>query len=148
MYTRCGLLRLLSELGSIATPLCLNQIMRFLNDADTLMRPAGGHSRAEGVMLVVAMFLSSVCQSLALQHYIALCFASGAHAKALIQQRVFKAVCVLPISTVQDLTAGQLTNLISKDAAKIQDFMLFGHNIWSAPLTACWVTISVNIYNT
>jgi hypothetical protein len=101
MYTRCGLLRLLSELGAIATPLCLNQIVRFLNDADTLMRPAGGHSRTEGVVLVVAMFLSSVCQSLALQHYIALCFACGAHAKALIQQRVFKAVCVLPVSSVQ-----------------------------------------------
>ena len=143
MYIRCGLLRLLAEMGSIATPLCLNQIMRFLNDSGTLLQPAGSHSRAEGVLLVVAMFLSSVCQSLALQHYIALCFASGAHAKALIQQRVFKAVCSLPVSTVQDLTAGQLTNLISKDSAKIQDFLLFGHNIWSAPLTALWVTMSL-----
>jgi hypothetical protein len=32
--------------------------------------------------------------------------------------------------------AGQLTNLMVKDTAKIQDMMLFGHNIWSAPLTA------------
>ena len=97
---------------------------------------------------VVCSQASLVCANregcgLALQHYIALCFASGAHARALVQLSIFRKVLVLPTVTIQDVTAGQLTNLMSKDAGKIQDFLLFGHNIWSAPLTAAWVTLSL-----
>ena len=84
MYTTCGFLRLLAELGSMSSPLCLNQIMRYLNDSDTLLNVSGSHTRTEAAVLVMAMFFASVCQSIALQHYIALCFASGAHAKALV----------------------------------------------------------------
>jgi len=143
MYTRCGVLRLMAELGLMARPLCLNQIMRYLNDADTLLNAAGGHTNAEGIALVLVMFLASLWQSLSLEHYIALTFSSGAHAKALVQQRVFTSVCSLPVTCVHDLTAGQLTNLMAKDAGKIEEFLRFGHNIWSAPLTATWVTASL-----
>jgi ABC-type multidrug transport system fused ATPase/permease subunit len=122
----------------MSSPLCLNQIMRFLSNSDTLLSAAGSHTHLEGGVLVAAMFLASVWHSLALQHYIALCFASGAHAKALVQHRVFLSVLSLPTSTIQDLSTGQLTNLMAKDAGKVQDFMLFVHNIWSAPLSACW----------
>ena len=138
MTIRCGMLRLLAEVGSMSSPLCLNQIMRFLSNSDTLLSAAGSHTHLEGGVLVAAMFLASVWHSLALQHYIALCFASGAHAKALVQHRVFLSVLSLPTSTIQDLSTGQLTNLMAKDAGKVQDFMLFVHNIWSAPLSACW----------
>ena len=138
MTIRCGMLRLLAEVGSMSSPLCLNQIMRFLSNSDTLLSAAGSHTRLEGGVLVATMFLASVWHSLALQHYIALCFASVAHAKALVQHRVFLSVLSLPTSTIQDLSTGQLTNLMAKDAAKVQDFMLFVHNIWSAPLSACW----------
>ena len=50
MYTRCGLLRLLSELGAIATPLCLNQIVRFLNDADLRSARNVGRLMAEDLI--------------------------------------------------------------------------------------------------
>lgn len=76
---------------------------------------------------------------LQLNHYIALCFESGAHAKAMMMHIVFAKALRLHSSTVQDVTAGQLINLMSKDAAKLQEFTLFGHNLWSAPLTALWV---------
>jgi ATP-binding cassette subfamily C (CFTR/MRP) protein 1 len=143
MYLRCGLLRLLAELAAMASPLCLHQIMVYLSNKDTLINSSGGHTALEGGILVVAMFAASVWQSLALQHYIALCFSSGAHAKALVQLRLSRCLVSLPQTTVQDVTAGQLTNLMVKDAAKMQDFLLFGHNMWSAPLTAAWVTISL-----
>jgi hypothetical protein len=55
---------------------------------------------------VLAMFMASVWQSLALQHYIALCFASGAHAKALVQHSLFRRLIELPQTTIQDVTAG------------------------------------------
>ena len=60
----------------------------------------------EGGALVLAMFIASVWQSLALQHYIALCFASGAHAKALVQHSLFRRLIELPQTTIQDVTAG------------------------------------------
>ena len=52
---------------------------------------------------------------------------------------VFAKALRLHSSTVQDVTAGQLINLMSKDASKLQEFTLFGHNLWSAPMTALWV---------
>ena len=50
MYTRCGLLRLLAEGAAMLSPLCLNQIMRYLNNFDTLIDAAGSHTRAEGAV--------------------------------------------------------------------------------------------------
>lgn len=55
---------------------------------------------------MLGMFLASVWQSLALQHYVALCFSSGAHAKALAQHTLFRRLVSLPQTTVRDVTAG------------------------------------------
>ena len=55
---------------------------------------------------MLGMFLASVWQSLALQHYVALCFSSGAHAKALAQHILFRRLVSLPQTTVRDVTAG------------------------------------------
>ena len=43
MYIQCGVLRILAEMGSMASPLCLYQIMRFLSDKDSLINDAGSH---------------------------------------------------------------------------------------------------------
>ena len=138
-----GALRLLAEVAAAASPLCLHQLLRFLADGDTLLRSAGSHTSAEGALFAAALFLASVCHSLALQHYIAWCFSSAAHARALVQYRVFSAALALPIPTLHAMTHAKVTNLVIKDAGKIQDFLLFAHNIWSAPLSALWVCIGL-----
>uniref|UniRef100_A0A7S0EXI0 ATP-dependent transporter ycf16 n=1 Tax=Hanusia phi TaxID=3032 RepID=A0A7S0EXI0_9CRYP len=139
LYAWCGFLRLCSELGSMASPLLLNQMLKYLSDQSNMFAAANHHSFTEGYMIALLMLLAAVFQSLCLQHYIGMCFECGAYARSTVMNLVFGKVLRLQSSSIQDISSGQLTNLMTKDAAKIQEFILFGHNIWSAPFTAAWV---------
>jgi hypothetical protein len=39
------------------------------------------------------------------------------------------------------ISSGKLIQLQSKDADKMETFVLFAHNLWSAPINAAWIAL-------
>ena len=120
MYFKCGVFRLLTEIFAMCTPFCLNQLMLCIGDKNSMIARQGEHSDSEGYILAFCMLVAAVFQSVTLNQYIGLCFESGAHARSITMQLVYEKTLKLEPSSVQDISTGQLINLMSKDAAKIQ----------------------------
>ena len=120
MYFKCGVFRLLTEIFAMCTPFFLNQLMLCIGDKNSMIARQGQHSDSEGYVLAFCMLIAAVFQSVTLNLYIGLCFESGAHARSVTMQMVYEKTLKLEPSSVQDISTGQLINLMSKDAAKIQ----------------------------
>jgi hypothetical protein len=120
MYYKCGIFRLLTEMFAMCTPFLLNQLMLSIGDKNSMIAKQGQHTRTEGYILAGLMLVAAVAQSVTLNQYIGLCFETGAHARAVTMHMVYAKTLKLEPSAVQDISTGQLLNLMSKDAAKIQ----------------------------
>lgn len=122
-----GALRLVAELCNIANPLLLYLLIQHCQN------PTAPFS--EGVWLAVALFLLSSVQFLALQHYIDGAFTVAMAVGSLCKVLVFNKALALPSAGLQAYPSGKLSNYQTKDAQKLNQFILFAHNLWCAPLT-------------
>ena len=59
--------------------------------------------------------------------------------RATIVAAVYNKALVLSRSSRRNLPAGKLIQLQTKEADKMETFILFAHNLWSAPLNAMWI---------
>lgn len=56
-------MRLLTELGTMSTPMLLNQLMKCIADKDNWIAPAGQHRNYEGYVLALMMFVVAIMTS-------------------------------------------------------------------------------------
>ena len=64
LYVRCGVMRAMTELGTMASPTLLNQLMKCIADKDNWIASAGQHSPYEGYALAAMMFVAAVLTSI------------------------------------------------------------------------------------
>ena len=122
--------RVLSEAATATTPLLVQQCIRVAQgDAR-----AGTGLLAQPLWLGFALFLSSMLQFTALNQYIYRCFTSAHYSRALLAAIVYDKALRLTRAARGD--PGSVVQLVGKDAEAAESFMIFAHNVWSAPLSA------------
>jgi hypothetical protein len=67
MYVRCGVMRLLTELGGMLSPVLLNQLMKWIADKPNAFADSGEHSMVEGYLIATAMFTAAVLTSVSVR---------------------------------------------------------------------------------
>ena len=82
----------------------------------------------QGLALVLAVTIAQLNMSLCLRHYFFMCYRVGLRVRSSVVMAVFqKALCV----TAQlDKSVGEITNLMSVDAQRLQDNVTYLHAIW------------------
>ncbi|KAF7729547.1 hypothetical protein EC973_004221 [Apophysomyces ossiformis] len=106
----------------------------------------------QGVLIAVAMFLTSVCQTMFLHQYFQRCFTTGMRLRAALVTAIYKKTLLLSNASRQKSTVGEIVNHMSVDAQRLMDLCTYFHIVWSGPLqiiialTLLWKTMGPSIW--
>ncbi|OQR99803.1 hypothetical protein ACHHYP_04419 [Achlya hypogyna] len=139
-FVLAGVLRGIRATLLFTAPLVLKAMIAFLNDPSA---PA-----ADGYILVAIIFVSGVVQSLCIRQYTYLASEVGMCFRSAVQAALFRKS--LEIAPDAARSSGQVTNLMSVDATRVQKLTVDLHSIWVVPyliiLSSCllWSEIGVS----
>eukprot|EP01033_Poteriospumella_lacustris_P011634 gene11634-8288_t len=121
-FAFAGCIKLVHDSSLFLGPLLLNRLIRFLADGDQPL--------AYGLGLVACLFLISLCQSLCLRQYFWLCFRTGMNLRAAVVTSVYAKTMVISGDALSRRTTGEISNLMSVDAGRLQELTPYLHAVW------------------
>jgi len=125
-FLRAGLLKMIHDISIFVGPQVLHGLITYMSDADAPL--------SRGLGLTAAVTLSQLAMSLALRHYFYKCYLTGLRVRTAVVSAVYRKALVLSASERQTRSAGEIVNLISVDAQRMQDLTTYLHAVWYSPL--------------
>jgi len=125
-YLLAACLKLIHDLNLFVGPQVLHAMIDFLRDDQAPL--------ARGLWLTLAVTISQILMSFCLRHYFFKCYQTGLRIRTAIVLAVYRKALKLSASERQTRTLGEITNLISIDASRLQDLMNYMNSLWSSPL--------------
>ncbi len=122
-YIKAGFLKLIHDLNVFVGPVVLHGIIQFL-------RSPSSDNIQHGLMLTAAVTVSQTIMSFCLRHYFFQCYLTGLRMRTAIVIAVYKKALVLSSGERQGRSVGEIVNLMTIDAQRIQDVCTYGHAIW------------------
>lgn len=119
-----GFLKLLHDSLQFVGPMVIKWIIAYLSDPTASLQ--------EGLFYAAIIFVAGVVQSFALRQYFFYCFETGMRLRSAIVTAVYQKSLVLSAAARQKKTTGEITNLMSIDAQRLQDLTPYLHGIWYA----------------
>ncbi|KAE8250825.1 hypothetical protein A4X13_0g4355 [Tilletia indica] len=124
-----GALKACQDLASFAQPQILRWLLRFVQNWDTKDK----HQPAEvGYLLSLLLFATAVLQTAFLHQYFQRSFATGLRVRSGLITTIYKKSLRLSNDARGGRATGDIVNLMSVDASRLQDLCTYGHIIWSA----------------
>lgn len=121
-FIKAGLLKLVHDVLIFVGPYVLNQLIYFLRDETAPL--------SRGIYLTLAVTASQLVMSFCLRHYFFHCYLTGLRVRTAVVVAVYRKALKLSSSERQGRSVGQIVNLISTDAQRIQSLMTYLHATW------------------
>ncbi|NXJ08863.1 MRP3 protein, partial [Odontophorus gujanensis] len=121
--------KLIQDLLSFVNPQLLSVLISFIKNKDA---PTWW-----GFLIAALMFTCAVLQTLILHQHFQYCFVTGMRLRTGITGVIYRKSLVITNSAKRSSTVGEIVNLMSVDAQRFMDLMMFLNMLWSAPLQTC-----------
>jgi len=118
-------LKFVSDLLCFAPPILLHLIIKFVDDKKQTM--------LVGIFLTILLFLSSIAQSMLLQHYYFRSYLVGARIRTALVNLIYKKTFRLSTQS-RNASTGTITNLVAVNAQLFLTITAFLNMLWSSPL--------------
>lgn len=92
-----------------------------------------GEPAWKGVFYAVLMFVTASAQSLILSSYFQRMYIIGMRIRTCLISAIYRKSLVLSNAAKKESTTGEIVNLMSNDAQKFMELMVFLNMLWSAP---------------
>ncbi|XP_040914476.1 multidrug resistance-associated protein 1-like [Toxotes jaculatrix] len=127
-YFLCGTLcLLLHDAFMFAVPQVLSELLSFMRDKDA--------ETWKGFLFASLLFLLSCLQSVLHHQYMFHCFTVGMRLKTAVTGLIYrKSLVASSASSRRRFTVGETVNLVSADAQKLMDFVVYFNSVWIAPI--------------
>lgn len=125
-FLRAGALKLVHDLCVFVGPQVLHGMIVFLRNPDSPVW--------HGLGFTAAVTISQVTMSLCLRHYFFKCYATGLRVRSAVVVAVYRKSLLLSSGERQTRTLGEITNLMSIDAQRLQELCNYLHALWYSPL--------------
>ncbi|BGP13132.1 hypothetical protein JCM10213v2_001051 [Rhodosporidiobolus nylandii] len=134
-----ALFKLLQDLLSFTQPQLLKRLLQFVATYNT----AAGEPAFHGYAIAIAMFVCAVTQTLLLHCYFSRVFETGMRVRAGLVALIYKKALLLSPSERGGRLTGDIVNLQSTDATRLQDLCTYGQIAWSGlfQLTLAFVSL-------
>jgi hypothetical protein len=112
-FVSAGALKLVHDLCVFVGPQVLHGMIVFLRNEDD-------RDWWHGLALTLTVTVSQLVMSLCLRHYFFLCYTTGLRVRTAVTVAVYRKVLVLSSQERSKRTVGEITNLVSIDAQRLQ----------------------------
>lgn len=133
-YAVAGLLKGLQDTLAFAQPQLLRRLLRFVQTWDDARRDNTivAEPPGRGFLITASLFLIAITQTAILHNYFQRCFVTGMRVRAGLISTVYKKSLRLSNEEREARSTGEIVNLMSVDASRLQDLCTYGHIIWSS----------------
>ncbi|KAJ7623378.1 P-loop containing nucleoside triphosphate hydrolase protein [Roridomyces roridus] len=142
-YLTAVFLKIIQDCLAFLQPQLLRWLLAYISRYQTSPDDAKP-SAAEGFLIALTMFVASVIQTILLNQYFQRAFETGMRVRAGLVTAIFSKSLVLS-NDEKGRSSGDIMNLMSVDAVRMQDLCTFGIIAFSGPLQICLAFIS--LYN-
>ncbi|EEY69725.1 ATP-binding Cassette (ABC) Superfamily [Phytophthora infestans T30-4] len=119
---KAGLLKLIHDSLQFVGPMLIKEIIAYLQNPDAPL--------SEGLVYAGIVFVSGVMQSFLLRNYFFHCFEAGMRVRSAVCTAVYTKSLVLSAAARQKKTTGEITNLMSIDAQRLQELSTYINSVW------------------
>ncbi|SCV73559.1 BQ2448_7485 [Microbotryum intermedium] len=126
-FFSAALFKLLQDTLSFTQPQLLRRLLRFVETYKTDTPEPAFH----GYIIAFGMFVCAVTQTTLLHCYFARVFETGMRVRAGLVSLIYKKSLVLSNDERGGRSTGDIVNLMSTDATRLQDFTTYGQIAWS-----------------
>ncbi|KAF8436032.1 hypothetical protein L210DRAFT_3632182 [Boletus edulis BED1] len=145
-YISAGVLKLIQDSLAFVQPVLLRALLSYISEYRE-NKGAGliaGATPLVGYAIAILMFVASMIQTIILHQYFQLCFETGMRVRAGLVTAIYKKTLVLS-SDERGRATGDIVNLMSTDATRMQDLCTYGLIAISGPYQ---ITLAfVSLYN-
>jgi ABC-type multidrug transport system fused ATPase/permease subunit len=147
-YMGAAFLKILQDSLAFLQPQLLRLLLAYISNYQTTKGAANllvGSSPLEGYFIAIIMFVTSMTQSVILHQYFQRCFETGMRVRAGLVTAIYKKSLVLSSDERGSRASGDIVNLMSVDASRLQDLCTYGLIAISGPFQ---ITLAfVSLYN-
>ncbi|CAF1175851.1 unnamed protein product, partial [Adineta ricciae] len=127
-----GLLLIPNDIAKFAQPILLTYLMSFFESCSTM--PAW-----HAWLYILGIGLASLTSNIFYNQYFYRIATCGLQMRIAYSGLIYRKILRLSSQSMNGLSSGQITNLVSNDASQIELFFQFVHYIWAAPLEMIFV---------
>ena len=121
-FAGAGLLKLVHDSLIFVGPLALNKLIFILRDPTQPL--------SLGLRYVAAIFFANFVMSLCLRQYFWWCYRVGMRLRSAVTTSVYTKALKLSTAAMSQRTTGEITNLMSVDASRLQELSPYLHAVW------------------
>ena len=121
-FIKAGGLKLIHDLAMFVGPQVLFRIIHFLNDPTAPL--------SYGLWLTLAVTVAQLLMAFCVRHYFFKCYLTGLRLRTSVVVAVYQKALAMSSSERNSRSAGEITNLMSIDALRMQDLTTHLHAIW------------------
>ena len=125
-YLWAGVLKLVNDLCTFVGPQVLHGMIVYLQTPNAPIY--------HGLLWTCAVTISQFTMTLCLRHYFFKCYITGLRVRTSIVQIIYDKALRLSSGARAIRTLGEITNLISIDAQRLQELPTYLHALWYSPL--------------
>ncbi|KIJ59434.1 hypothetical protein HYDPIDRAFT_118534 [Hydnomerulius pinastri MD-312] len=145
-YLGATILKLMQDSLAFVQPQLLRWILSYISNYQSTKgaEVVEGPSPVEGYAVAILMFVASIAQTTILHQYFQICFETGMRVRAGLVTAIYKKALILS-SDERGRASGDIVNLMSVDASRMQDLCTYGIIAVSGPFQ---ITLAfVSLYN-
>ncbi|KAG2056246.1 multidrug resistance-associated ABC transporter [Suillus hirtellus] len=147
-YAGAAALKILQDILAFLQPQLLRWLLAYISNYQSTKGASNllvGPSPLEGYVVAIIMFVASMAQSVVLHQYFQICFETGMRVRAGLVTAIYKKSLVLSSDERGSRASGDIVNLMSVDASRLQDLCTYGLIAISGPFQ---ITLAfVSLYN-
>ncbi|KAF9525987.1 multidrug resistance-associated ABC transporter [Crepidotus variabilis] len=145
-YAAAAILKVLQDVLAFAQPQLLRWLLSYISlYQEARFSPDVRPSQVEGFMIAGLMFVTSIIQTICLNQYFQRTFETGMRVRAGLVTAIYTKALVLSNDERSSRASGDIVNLMSVDATRLQDLCTYGLIALSGPFQ---ITLAfVSLYN-
>lgn len=145
MFMLAAVYKIVQDILAFVQPQILRALLAFVENWQKTDDPAVRGTALRGYVLAFLLFLTAVIQMASLHQYFQLVSVVGMRSRAGVVSAIFRKSLRLSNQARGERATGDIVNLMSVDANRLPDFVMYAHILWSAVFQ---ITIAfISLYN-
>lgn len=145
LFMVAAVYKVFQDLLAFTQPQLLRALLAFVQNWESTDDDAARGPALRGYVLAFLLFFTAVVQTMCLHQYFQLVSVAGMRARAGVVSAIFRKSLRLSSEARAQRATGDIVNLMSVDANRLPDFVMYAHLLWSAVFQ---ITIAfISLYN-
>ena len=134
-FIPAGICQLIALCAQLSIPLCVMKLLEAIEqDEDTTTTSTSSSILTNAIIYVILIFILSIINAFMSHRHQFLSYQSGIIIRSAVTCAIYEKALNLSPRGRENLTSGNITNLVATDTQKLFEVMQDGHMVWSCPL--------------